>query len=348
MSKIVIIGAGAMGSAFALPCLDNNHDINLVGTHLENDFIDQLKKNNHLHPGLNTLLPQEIKIFKYEKFDELLKSNVDLIVLGISSKGIEWVADQLSKLYKDNKMPKLLMLTKGLSIHNNQYELLVDKLERLLTERRIKKVNISAVGGPCLAAGLANRVHSSVVIANQDIKIAKNIADMLNTNYYHTSYSDDLNGVEVSAAIKNIFSMAVGAAKGLCSQNISNEVREKNYLNSASALIKQSIHEMEIFVDHLKGKKETVKGLAGLGDLYVSSGGGRNAKMGSYIGEGLTFSQAKKTKMERVTVEGADLAKEIAIKVNQDFDQKTLPLMLGMINAIVDDKKLDLDWESFR
>jgi glycerol-3-phosphate dehydrogenase (NAD(P)+) len=348
MSKIVIIGAGAMGSAFALPCLDNNHDTNIVGTHLENDFIDQLKKNNHFHPGLNTRLPQEIKIFKYEKFDELLKSNVDLIVLGISSKGIEWVADQLSRLYKENKMPRLLMLTKGLSIHNNQYELLVDKLERLLADRGIKKINISAVGGPCLAAGLANRVHSSVVIANQDIKIAKNIADMLNTNYYHTSHSDDLNGVEVSAAIKNIFSMAVGAAKGLCSQNISNEVREKNYLNTASALIKQSIHEMEIFVEHLKGKKETVKGLAGLGDLYVSSGGGRNAKMGSYIGEGLTFSEAKKTKMEKVTVEGADLAKEIANKVNQDFNKKKLPLMLGMINAIVDDKKLELDWESFR
>ena len=53
MSKIVIIGAGAMGSAFALPCLDNKHDINIVGTHLENEFIDQLKKNNNLHPGLN-------------------------------------------------------------------------------------------------------------------------------------------------------------------------------------------------------------------------------------------------------------------------------------------------------
>ena len=46
MSKIVIIGAGAMGSAFSLPCLDNNHDINIVGTHLENNFIDQLKKNS--------------------------------------------------------------------------------------------------------------------------------------------------------------------------------------------------------------------------------------------------------------------------------------------------------------
>ena len=348
MSKIVIIGAGAMGSAFALPCLDNNHDINIVGTHLENDFIDSLKNNNNIHQGLNTKIPQEIKIFKFEKFDELLKSSVDLIVLGISSKGIEWVSDQLSRLYEDKKIPKILMLTKGLSIYNGQYELLVDKLERLLTDRKITNVDISAVGGPCLAAGLANRVHSSVVIANKNLDTAKKIADMLNTSYYHTSYSDDLNGVEVSAAIKNIFSMAVGAAKGLCSNNISDEIREKNYLNTASALIKQSIHEMEVFVQHLKGKKETVKGLAGLGDLYVSSGGGRNAKMGSYIGEGLTFSEAKKTKMQKVTVEGADLAKEIAKKVNEDFDQKKLPLMLGMINSIVDDKKLELDWESFR
>jgi len=348
MSKIVIIGAGAMGSAFALPCLDNNHDINIIGTHLENDFIDILKNNNNIHPGLKTKIPPEIKIFKFEMFDKLLSSNVDMIVLGISSKGIEWVSDQLSRLYKSKKIPKLLMLTKGLSIHNNQYELLVDKLERLLADRGISHVDISAVGGPCLAAGLANRVHSSVVIANKDIKIAKQIADMLNTSYYHTSHSNDLNGVEVSAAIKNIFSMAVGAAKGLCSKNVSEEVREKNYLNTASALIKQSIHEMEIFVEYLNGKKETVKGLAGLGDLYVSSGGGRNAKMGSYIGEGLTFSEAKKTKMEKVTVEGADLAKEIAKKVNEDFDQKKLPLMLGMINAIVNDKKLELNWEAFR
>ena len=348
MSKIIVIGAGAMGSAFALPCFDNKHDINIVGTHLENDFIDKLKKNNNYHPGLNSPIPKEISIFKFEKFDNLLSSKVDLIVLGISSKGIEWVADQLSRLFKEKNIPNILMLTKGLSIYNNQYELLVDKLERLLSTREIKNINISAVGGPCLASGLANRVHSSVVIANKDIKTAKKIADMLNNNYYHTSFSDDLNGVEVSAAIKNIFSMAVGAAKGLCSKNISDQVREKNYLNTASAIIKQSILEMEIFVEHLKGKKETVKGLAGLGDLYVSSGGGRNAKMGAYIGEGLTFSEAKKTKMAKVTVEGADLAKEIAKKVNEDFDEKQLPLMLSMINAIVENKKLELNWEAFR
>ena len=347
MSKIVIIGAGAMGTAFAFPCLDNNHDINIVGTHLENDFIDHLNKNKRLHPGLNTEIPKGINILKFDQFDSIFKSNVDLIVLGISSKGIEWVADQLFRIYKNKKLPDILMLTKGLSIYQNNYELLVDKLERLLSSKGIKEINISAVGGPCLATGLANRVHSSVVIANKDISTAKKIASMLNTNYYHTSFSDDLHGVEVCAAVKNIFSMAVGAAKGLCSTNASNEIREKNYLNTSSALIKQSVQEMEIFVEHLRGKKETVKGLAGLGDLYVSSGGGRNSKMGSYIGEGMTFSEAKKSKMEKVTVEGADLAIEIGKKVNEDFDKKKLPLMLGMINAIIEDKKLEFDWQYF-
>ena len=170
---------------------------------------------------------------------------------------------------------------------------------------------------------------------------------MLNTNYYHTSYSDDLNGVEVSAAIKNIYSMAVGAAKGLCNSQITEEKKEQNYLNTASALFNQSIKEMEIFVNHLKGQKETVTSLAGLGDLYVSSGGGRNSKMGSYLGEGLIYSEAKKTKMSKVTVEGAELIKEIGAKVKEEFSSDKLPIMMAMIESILDDKKLSINWEKF-
>ena len=258
MSKIVIIGAGAMGSAFSLPCLDNNHDVNIVGTHLENDFIDDFQANENLHAGLKTKIPQEIKVFKFDKFDQVLKSNVDLIVLGISSKGIEWVADQLVRVYSGKQIPNLLMLTKGLSIHKNNYELLVDKLQRLLLEKGITKTNISAVGGPCLAAGLANRVHSSVVIANKDIKTAKKIADMLNTNYYHTSFSDDLNGVEVSAAIKNIFSMAVGAARGLCSRNISDE-GFSNLLNVETSKCAQNVHTLLCsFLNQVRSTKSSM------------------------------------------------------------------------------------------
>ena len=57
---------------------------------------------------------------------------------------------------------------------------------------------------------------------------------MLNTKYYHTSTSDDINGVEVSAAIKKHFFNGYRAAKGLCSKNASQEIRDNNYLNTVS------------------------------------------------------------------------------------------------------------------
>ena len=146
MSKIIIIGAGAMGTAFSFPCLDNNHDVSIVGTHLEKDFIKKVIDNNRLHPGLNIKIPKSINIIQHENFDKIFKANVDLIVLGVSSKGIEWVAEQLSKISKNNKLPDLLMLTKGLSIYENRYELLVDKLQRLLADKGIANVNIGTSG----------------------------------------------------------------------------------------------------------------------------------------------------------------------------------------------------------
>ena len=139
--------------------------------------------------------------------------------------------------------------------------------------------------------------------------------------------------------------MAVGAAQGLCHPKIS---KEKNYLNTAAALIQESVYEMIIFVEKLKGKKETVMGLAGIGDLYVSADGGRNSKMGVYLGQGMTFKEAKKTKMPNDTIEGADLALEIGIKVKSDFDNKTLPLMTSMINTICDEIPLKIDWKNFK
>ena len=188
------------------------------------------------------------------------------------------------------------------------------------------------------------RVHTSVIIANKDMDRAKFLSKMLSTDYYHVSASSDLNGVEVCAAVKNIFSMIIGAAPGL------NKLKSQGnfYLNTSAALLKQSIYEMEIFVEFLKGKKDTVKGLAGLGDLFVSASGGRNSKMGSYIGDGINFSTAKKTKMPNVTVEGAELILEIGEKIKEDFDDKKLPLMIAMINAILEDKKLDIKWKNFK
>ena len=218
-------------------------------------------------------------------------------------------------------------------------------MERIFKQNGIKKINISAAGGPCLAKGLANKAHTSVVFANKDIKVVKKISKLVSTSYYHVFTSTDVIGVESCAAIKNIFSMAVGASQGLCH---SIETKEKNYLNTAAALIQESIYEMSIFVEKLKGKKETVMGLAGIGDLYVSADGGRNSKMGQYLGQGMTFKDAKKAKMPNDTVEGADLALEVGPTVKRDFDIKTLPLMIGIIDTICEEKPLTVKWNYFK
>ena len=343
MKKILVLGAGAMGSAFTVPCLDNENNVSLIGTHLEDQFIDQMMQNDNFHPNLKCKLPSKLKLRRFEKFAEEFKEKPDLIVLGVNSKGIDWAGNEISKYYT-SEIP-ILLLTKGLTIIDNQYETIAEKLKRILEKNGLKKINISAVGGPCLAAGLTNKVKSSVVLANQNIDIVKSIGKMISTNYYSTEFSDDLIGVEVCAAVKNIYSMIIGASRGLCSSSASEEIKNKNYLNTAASLMYQSISEMVYFTKFLKGKEETVYGLAGLGDLYVSSAGGRNSKMGEYLGKGLDYKRAKNEFMSNDTVEGAELALEIGPKILKEFKKDKLPLMIGLVESICNNKKLEINWK---
>ncbi len=343
MKKILVLGAGAMGSAFTVPCLDNQNFVSLVGTHLEDKFMDQMMQNDNFHPILNCKLPNKLKLKKFEKFSEEFKEKPDLIVIGVNSKGIDWAGNEIAKYYSA-EIP-ILLLTKGLTIINNQYETIAEKLKQILKKNGSKKNNISAVGGPCLASGLANKVRSSVVLANQNIETVKYIGKMISTNYYSTEFSDDLIGVEVCAAVKNIYSMLIGASKGLCSLSASEEIKKKNYLNTAASLMYQSVSEMVHFTEFLKGKEETVYGLSGLGDLYVSSAGGRNSKMGEYLGEGYDYLTAKKKFMPNDTIEGAELALEIGPKILKEFEKDKFPLMIGLIESICNNKKLEINWK---
>ena len=116
MANILIFGAGAMGTAFSFPCSDRNHSISIVGTHLEDDFIDKINSEK-IHPTLNCAVEENVKFFKFAKLAQKISENIDLIVIAVSSKGIEWVSKELSKVLKSN-IP-ILILTKGLSINNN-------------------------------------------------------------------------------------------------------------------------------------------------------------------------------------------------------------------------------------
>ena len=82
MTKIIIIGAGAMGSAFAVPCIENKNEVTLVGTHLEDNLVEDIQSNNNFHPALKIELPSKLKVEKFEKLNSLLKDEVDMIVVG--------------------------------------------------------------------------------------------------------------------------------------------------------------------------------------------------------------------------------------------------------------------------
>ena len=342
MKKIIIIGAGAMGSAFAVPCLDNKNDITIVGTYLEDNLIESINSNNNIHPVLKTQLPKEIKFERFEKLQNILNQNVDIIVCGVSSIGIEWFVQQISKSYK-KKIP-IVLLTKGLSIVDNELSTLSDKIKNLLEREGHSEINISAIKGPCLAAGLANKMRTGTVIANKNLKESQYLKEIISTSYYSTEISEDINGIELSGAIKNIYSMLIGASEGLSNLKASEEIKSKYFLNTAASLIHRSISEMVEFVSNYGGKAETVYGLAGLGDLYVSAIGGRNSLMGKYLGDGYLYKDAKEKFMKNVTVEGAQLALEIGPILFRELKKDQFPLMFNILETICNNKKLSINW----
>ncbi len=100
---------------------------------------------------------------------------------------------------------------------------------------------------------------------------------------------------------------------------------------------------MKYLVKYFNGKDETISGLAGVGDLYVSAAGGRNSKMGSYLGKGFTFKYAKKKFMQNDTVEGEQLVREIAPFIFNRINKKKIPLMIFLLKAILQNKKLKIN-----
>ncbi len=319
MKKIIIIGGGAMGSAFTIPCLENNNKVTITEPYSKR-FIRDLSSKGKFHSALKIKLPKKLKFKKFSK--DTLKEKSDLIVIALSLSGIDFIARELKDL--KIKTP-ILVLTKGLKYQKKNKKIFTISEQ---FKKNYNMSNVSVLKGPCLAKELAKKNQTSVVIANKNIKVAKSIGKIISTRYYITEYSKDVVGVEVCSAIKNIYSMIIGAGQSL---------------NSSSNLFQKSILEMKYLIKHFKGKEETISGLAGVGDLYVSAAGGRNSKMGSYLGKGYTFKNAKKRFMPNDTVEGEQLAREIAPYILRKIKKKKIPLMIDLLNAILKNKKIKIN-----
>ncbi len=319
MKKILIIGGGAMGSAFTFPCIDNKNEVTITEPY-NKTFIKNLSSKKKYHSSLKINLPKKIKYKKYST--DLLKNKYDLVVVALSLSGINFISEEFKK---SNIKSPILILTKGLKYEKKKQKIFTISEDIKKTN---KNINVSVLKGPCLAKELSNKKQTSVIVANKNIKTAKKICNMITTKYYLTETSKDVIGVEICSSIKNIYSMIIGAGDSL---------------NMSSSLFKKSINEMIYITKYFKGKIETALGLAGVGDLYVSAAGGRNSKMGSYLGQGYTFKNAKRKFMPNETVEGEQLAREIAPFVIKKIQQKKIPLMTKLIKSIINNKKLILN-----
>ena len=108
MKKILIIGGGAMGSAFTIPCLENNNKVTITEPHSKT-FIRNLSSKNKFHSALKINLPKKLRFKKFS--EDLLNEKFDLIVIALSLSGIDFIGEQL-KNFKI-KLP-ILVLTKVL------------------------------------------------------------------------------------------------------------------------------------------------------------------------------------------------------------------------------------------
>lgn len=348
MAHVLVLGAGVMGSAFAQLLVDAGNEVRLVGTHLDGDIIYSIRANG-THPKLGVRLPTEIRPYTHDQLASALDGTVGLIVFGVSSAGVDWATAQIGPLLQ--APPPILMLTKGLGVHNGSIVTLPQIVEHQLTQYGDSHVPLAAVGGPCIAGELAARRQSSVVVASGDSDVLEWLLGVVDTTYYHARGSDDLIGVEACAALKNFYTLAVGYASGRL------EVEQESpngalMHNLAAGIFTQAVNEMMYLTAMLGGRRTTATGLAGVGDLYVTCQAGRNGRMGKLLGSGLLYRHAISEHMRDTTVEGADLAIEIGETLRQNvsagiIDGTAIPLALCIVEAICDNRPMQLPWSRF-
>ena len=348
MAKIIVLGAGVMGSAVAQLLADTGNEVCLVGTHLDRKIIDSLKAGG-MHPGLKVRLPEPVCALYNEQLDDLLDEKIRLIVFGVSSAGVDWAVARIGPLL--NAPVPIVMVTKGLAVRNHAITILPQTVEEALLKYGLGRVPLAAVGGPCIAGEMAARRQTSVVIASRESGLLDWLMDLVAAPYYHARQSTDLTGVELCAALKNFYTLAVGYAAGQLEKK-GNAPNGALMHNLAAGLFTQALVEMQYFVDILGGQRESVAGLPGAGDLYVTCQAGRNGRMGKLMGTGLRYREAKSEHMPDETIEGAELALTIGKTVKQliksgRIDAQAVPLAGKIIEAVCDNQPLDIPWDQF-
>lgn len=210
-------------------------------------------------------------------------------------------------------------------------------------------MTISAVAGPVLAYELSGRRIRATVSCAPDRAELLRLRDIFHNVYYRVWLSTDATGVEVFSALKNAYTIGIGAARGMLEAAGGPDEIHAAMHNTAALLFAAAAQELSQIVGLMGGRAEGFAGLQGAGDLYVTCTGGRTFRLGWLMGPGLTVSQAQAV-MQEETPEGAfavlQMARilpawEAAGRIGPDG----LPMLRAIIRAITTDTPLALPWD---
>ncbi len=349
MSEIAIVGAGMMGTALCWPLTDNGHSVTLVGTHLDADIIHRCQKE-HYHPTLNRTLPGNVTPYYLGQIDQALK-RAEVIVCGVSSLGIRWIARTLKPLVRSRH--KIIAVTKGLEYSPAEGlrilpDVLIDELDKTNGDR----MPITAIGGPCIAGELAGKRVSCVVFTSRNPEILKPLQDLFQTSYYNIQLSTDLLGVELCAALKNAYTIAVGIAQGLLERSGGEDHAHASMHNLSAALFGIGASEVFRIVALMGGDPKNVASLSGVGDNYVTCMGGRTIRLGRLLGKGMSYSQARE-ELAGVTLEGAYVLQQLNRTIPHweekgILSSRELPLLRWLCRIVTEDMPAEIPVDVLR
>jgi len=264
LQRISIIGDGGWGTTLAIHLARKKYPVTLWGAFQENiDHCIKFRENKKFLPGIK--IPSNVKLTSH--MNEAIAFG-QIIVLSTPS---EYLADTLGRIQPTRYQDKIFVsVVKG--IHPESFK----RNSEVILEY-LPKVPLVVLSGPTIAGELALGIATTAVAASKDIKLAKTIQQMFNSETFRIYTNTDMIGVEFGGSVKNVIALACGICDGL-----------KLGTNAKAAVMTRGLSEITRLGMSLGAKRETFYGLTGLGDLVTTcfSPSSRNRTVGEALGSG--------------------------------------------------------------
>lgn len=270
MAKVSVIGSGSWGTALAWLLCNNGHHVTLWSFATEErDMFREHHENLDKLPGVK--LPDSV-VYTSDLAEAI--EGMDLMVLAVPSTVVRATAKNMSTLVKEGQI--IVDVAKG--IEESTLKIMTDVIED-----EIPQAQVAVLSGPTHAEEVGKGLPTTIVACAKDMKIAEYVQNLFMSPVFRVYTSQDMLGVELGAALKNVIALAAGIADGLGYGD-----------NTKAALITRGIAEIARLGTAMGAKTTTFAGLSGIGDLVVTCASvhSRNRKAGYLMGQGYSMQEA--------------------------------------------------------